>query len=89
MMTLTSPTDLARFARYHGIAPDWQGAALEDVEARVQPQWAGPTSLNVQPTLEELVVVLTVDGADAAQVPLATLLAWGDQLGTLEQRAAG
>lgn len=82
--TLRTPEDLTRFANKHQLRPDWHEPDNQQVGARIIGDHldnAMGDAITLDRGYQEYVVVLTVEGKDAARVNLATLLSWADDRG--------
>ena len=77
--TIRTPEELTAFANEHGLRPDWHEPDNQQVGARIIGDHldnAMGDAVTLDKGFQEFVVVLTVDGKDAARVNLATLLSW-------------
>lgn len=77
---IETPEQLEAFRERYGVREDWHEPDEQEVSASVVGERldnARGAYTNGIGHYEELVVVLKVDGKDAAQINLANLLAWG------------
>ena len=87
LTVIESVDDLAQFAAERHLGRDWSGVGAENVDAWVEgDRLDDGCSISGSTECDELTLVLTVDGQDAAVVNLLTLLAWASASGRSAQQ---